>query len=58
MADRAQVWFAPFRLDIVGGLLWHEDERRALSPKAFALLCYLVEHPGQLMSKAALLDAV
>lgn len=58
MADTAQVWFAPFRLDVAGELLWHEDERIALSPKAFALLRYLVEHPGQLVSKAVLLDVV
>ncbi len=58
MAKTTQVWFAPFRLDIAGGLLWHEDERCALSPKAFALLCTLVEHPGQLVSKASLLEAV
>ena len=58
MAERAQMWFAAFRLDIAGGLLWHEDERCALSPKAFDLLCTLVAHPGQLVSKAALLEAV
>ena len=58
MTDNTQVWFAPFRLDVLGELLWHEQERLSLSPKAFAILRYLVEHPGQLVSKAALLDAV
>lgn len=58
MTETAQVWFAPFRLDFAGGLLWHEDERCALSPKAYDLLCTLIAHPGQLVSKTALLEAV
>jgi DNA-binding winged helix-turn-helix (wHTH) protein len=58
MTDTAQVWFGPFRLDVREEVLWHEHERLALSPKALALLRYLVEHPGQLVSKAALLAAV
>ena len=58
MVGTAQVWFEPFRLDVQGELLWREHERLSLSPKAFAILRYLVEHPGQLVSKAALLDTV
>jgi DNA-binding winged helix-turn-helix (wHTH) protein/predicted ATPase len=58
MTDTDQIWFAPFRLDVLDEVLWHEDERLALSPKAFALLRYLAEHTGQLVSKAALLEAV
>jgi hypothetical protein len=43
--------FLPFRLDTVNRCLWcrHEsadDERIALTPKAFAVLCYLVELGG------------
>jgi len=58
MTDTAQVWFEPFRLDVLGELLWRGQERLSLSPKAFAILHYLAERPGQLVSKTALLEAV
>ena len=58
MTDSDQIWFEQFRLDIQGQLLWHGHERLALSPKAFALLCYLVEHQGQLVTKASLLETI
>ena len=38
--------------------LWQEEQAIALKPKAFAVLRYLVEHPGRLVSKNELLDAV
>jgi hypothetical protein len=45
--------FPPFRLDTVNQCLWRredkEDERISLTPKAFAMLNYLVEHPGRLI---------
>jgi DNA-binding response OmpR family regulator len=44
--------FAPFRLDTVNQCLWRgegvAEERVLLAPKAFAVLRYLVEHPGRL----------
>src|SRR5262245_37523691 len=58
MTDSDQIWFEQFHLDIQGQLLWHGHERLALSPKAFALLCYLVEHQGQLVTKASLLETI
>ena len=58
MAVSDQVWFDEFCLDVPEQLLWHADERLSLSPKAFAVLQYLVEHPGQLVTKAALLDVI
>ena len=53
--------FRPFRLDTVNQCLWrrHEsadDECTALTPKAFAVLRYLVEHAGQLVPQEELLD--
>jgi len=55
--------FPPFRLDTVNQCLWRrmgsgEDERVALKPKPFAILRYLVEHAGRLVTQDELLDAV
>src|SRR5215510_10742969 len=49
--------FHPFRLDATNRCLWRADARVPLSPKAFAVLCYLVEHRGRLLSQNELLDA-
>jgi DNA-binding winged helix-turn-helix (wHTH) protein len=54
--------FGPFRLDTVNQCLWRgagvAEERILLTPKAFALLRYLVEHPGRLVTHDELLNAV
>ncbi len=50
--------FAPFRLDPKGWMLWHANQPVALPPRAFSVLCYLVEHAGRLVTKDQLLDAV
>ena len=55
--------FSPFRLDTVNQCLWRgrgraDEERILLTPKAFALLRYLVEHPGRLVTHDELLDAL
>ena len=55
--------FPPFRLDTVNQCLWRrretaQDERLLLTPKAFAVLRYLVEHAGQLVTQEDLLAAV
>ena len=46
--------FGPFRLDGPQGRLWQGDQRIALRPHSLALLRYLVEHPGRLVTKAEL----
>jgi DNA-binding winged helix-turn-helix (wHTH) protein len=38
--------------------VWLGERRLQLPPKAFAVLRYLIEHPGRLVSKTELLDAV
>src|SRR5215813_2890910 len=48
----------PVRLDLANARLWYGDQARVLRPKTFALLRYLVAHPGQVLTKAALLEAV
>src|SRR5712664_193641 len=54
--------FPPFRLDPVNQCLWRgegpAEERILLAPKAFAVLRYLVEHPGRLVTHKELLDAL
>ena len=55
--------FPPFRLDTENQCLWRrgdapDDERVMLTPKAFAVLRYLVEHVGRLVTQDELLEAV
>src|SRR5271157_2944007 len=55
--------FPPFRLDTAKVCLWRrnagaDDEYISLAPKAFAVLKYLVEHAGQVVSQNELLDAL
>src|SRR5262249_55042099 len=50
--------FAPFRLDSSNGQLWGASKEIRLRRKTFAVLQYLVDHAGQLVTKAQLLDAV
>jgi predicted ATPase/DNA-binding winged helix-turn-helix (wHTH) protein len=54
--------FPPFRLDTVNQCLWRGDglaeERILLAPKAFAVLRYLVEHPGRLVTQDELFEAL
>jgi len=53
--------FAPFRLDIVNECLWRrretgDSDRVSLTPKAFAVLKYLLEHAGRLVTHNELLE--
>src|SRR5919201_678257 len=50
--------FADFRLDPDTACLWRGTQPLALTPKAFAVLQYLLTHPDQLVTKDTLLDAV
>src|SRR5271157_3411990 len=55
--------FPPFRLDTVKECIWRgnggaDDEYISWAPKAFAVLKYLVEHAGQVVSQNELLDAL
>jgi DNA-binding winged helix-turn-helix (wHTH) protein/tetratricopeptide (TPR) repeat protein len=51
-------FFPPFRLDSVNAQLWRGDQEIRLRRKTFDVLLYLVDHPGQLVTKAMLLDAI
>ena len=50
--------FGPFRLEIAAGRLWRQDEMIALRPRSLAMLQYLAERPGSLVTKAELLQQV
>ncbi|HEX5683147.1 MAG TPA: winged helix-turn-helix domain-containing protein [Ideonella sp.] len=52
------VRFGAFALDERQGRLLHGGHDIALAPRPFALLCCLLRHPNQLLSREALLDAV
>jgi DNA-binding winged helix-turn-helix (wHTH) protein len=54
--------FPPFRLDTANQCLWRrgdtgQEARILLTPKAFAVLAYLVEHAGRLVTPDELLEA-
>lgn len=59
-AGRCSYEFGDFRLDAAQRLLLLKSGARALplTSRAFDTLLYLVEHPGQLLSKAVLMKAV
>jgi class 3 adenylate cyclase/tetratricopeptide (TPR) repeat protein/type II secretory pathway predicted ATPase ExeA len=59
MAMTSPQWcFDGFRLDPKHACLWRGSQPLALTPKAFAVLHYLVTHPDRLVTKDELLDAV
>src|SRR5262249_24934757 len=50
--------FQPFRLDTVNRCLWRTDERLPMTPKAFDVLSFLVEHKARLVTQDEILEAV
>src|ERR1700722_19712257 len=55
--------FPPFRMDMANQCLWHsgvgpEERRILLTPKAFAMLRYLVEHARRLVTREEMLEAL
>ena len=52
------ILFPPFRLDPLGERLWQGDHEIRIRPKTFAVLRYLAERPGRLVSTAELLRAM
>jgi predicted ATPase/DNA-binding winged helix-turn-helix (wHTH) protein len=48
--------FGPFALDMANQCLWRDGAQIALQPKPFAVLLYLVENPGRLITHDELLD--
>src|SRR5262249_8952723 len=50
--------FRSFRLDPANQCLWRGQYRVPLTPKAFDVLRYLVEHPGRLVTQDEILEAL
>src|SRR2546425_4143729 len=58
MATVNQRQGVPLRLDVANEWVWQGEQRLQLTPKAFAVLRYLMEHPGRLVTKEELLRAI
>lgn len=58
MRDAKILIFEPFRVDVADERLWRGEDAVHLTHKAFCVLRHLAEHPAQLVTKDALLDAV
>ena len=56
MPENPQIAFGPFRFDEINECLWRGSHAVPLRPKAFAVLKYLIEHPGTLVTKQQLLN--
>src|SRR6516162_8053426 len=50
--------FRAFRLDAANQCLWRGEHRVPLTPKAFDVLRYLVDHPGRLVTQDEILEAL
>jgi len=50
--------FHSFRLDTVNYSLWRANERIPITPKAFDVLRYLVEHSQRLVTQDEILEAL
>src|SRR6266550_2914082 len=50
--------FHSFRLDVVNHCLWNGEDRVSLTPKAFDVLRYLVEHADRLVTQDEILGAL
>jgi DNA-binding winged helix-turn-helix (wHTH) protein len=58
MPSNQQKTFGRFRLDPANERLWLGEQPVALRPKPFAVLKYLIEHCGELVTKQQLLDSI
>jgi DNA-binding winged helix-turn-helix (wHTH) protein len=55
---RPRYRFGDYQLDLEGGFLRRGDQEITLRAKSFAVLAYLVERHGRLVTKAELIEAV
>src|SRR5437762_8158369 len=58
MATVTQRQSVPLRLDGANEWVWQGEQRLQLTPKAFAVLRYLLDHPGQVVTKEELLRVI
>jgi DNA-binding response OmpR family regulator len=57
-AERGRVDYGSFAVDFARGVIERGGAVQALSGQEFKLLCYLTEHPQEVISRDRLLDAV
>ncbi len=50
--------FGNYRLDLTNQCLWRDERSIPIPPKEFAVLLYLLRHPGRLVTKDELIEAV
>src|SRR5262245_38135672 len=58
MAAEHHLTFGPFRLETTSARLWRGEQPIPLRPRTGAVLRYLAEHPGRLVTKVELLQYV
>lgn len=58
MGGEAPLLFGPFCLDTTSGCVWQGEKAIKMTPKAFAVLAYLAERPGRLVTKEELFRVV
>jgi DNA-binding winged helix-turn-helix (wHTH) protein len=58
MQEKSTLSFDVYRLDAANARLWRRKQIVKIAPKAFRVLHYLAEHPGQLVTKAELFEVV
>jgi DNA-binding winged helix-turn-helix (wHTH) protein len=56
--EKRFVEFGPFRVDLAKGVLLRDGTPVAITPKAFETLARLIAEPGQLVTKAELVESV
>src|SRR5712691_7996017 len=58
MVQESVLLFADVRIDLASECVWRGEQALKLTPTAFALLHYLAAHPGRLLTKNELLEAL
>jgi DNA-binding winged helix-turn-helix (wHTH) protein/predicted ATPase len=58
MSSDHHIHFGPFLLDLLNARVMREAQELSLTPKAFAVLLYLIERQGRLVTKSELLAGV
>src|SRR3712207_2970008 len=58
MQSEQELCFGPYRFEPQTGQLWKDKQEVRLTPKAAAVLRYVVEHSGQVVTKDDLFQAV
>ena len=57
-ATPAPIWVGQVQVDLAGHQILREGRAVPVKPKAFELLAFLVQHPGQVFTREQLLERV